>query len=68
MQTIKSTEIEYLSIQHCTARLIRENKIYQLDGKNDKYLVAEVQRELGSDVFSDSVTRIARKIRVLRRR
>lgn len=63
MQTLKSTELEFYSIKKIVADLIRKNPVYQIDGKNDRYLVAEVQREAGQFVFSDSVTRRAREIR-----
>ena len=54
------------SITKMVANIIRKNPIYQKDGKHDKYLVAEIQREMGFNVWSDTITRCARKIRQLR--
>lgn len=61
--TINSTEIETFCIKRKVAELVRKNKIYQIDGKNDRYLVAEIQREIGLNTFSDTITRRAREIR-----
>ena len=65
-QIIKSTELEYFSIQKVVADLIRKNIIYQIDGKHDRYLVAEIQRDF-PNAFSDSITRTARFIRMMRK-
>ncbi|MEK6882962.1 MAG: hypothetical protein AABY22_25280, partial [Nanoarchaeota archaeon] len=64
--TLKSTELNYYSIFKVVSDLIKKNNIYQLDGKNDRMLVAEVQREMGFNAFSDTITRTARRIRQLR--
>ena len=66
-QTLNPLETSYISIQHVVARLIRENRIYQKDGANDEpYLVEEVRREWGSYLKAGTITRSARKIRMLR--
>jgi len=66
-QTLKPLETGYISIQHVVARLIRENPIYQKDGTNDEpYLVEEARREWGSWLKAGTITRLARKIRMLR--
>ncbi|MAH47055.1 hypothetical protein CMI37_14605 [Candidatus Pacearchaeota archaeon] len=61
-QTLKSTEIEFFSINKIVLDIIKLNPIYQRDGKHDRYLVAEVQRD-SPNTFSDTITRAARKIR-----
>ena len=56
---------EYLTLQHCVARIIRQNPIYQLNGKYDDHLIGEVRREWNMDAKADSILRTARKIRRL---
>lgn len=65
--TLKSTEIENFSIIHEVAKLIRKNPIYQLNGKWDRMMVAEIQRYF-PNTYSDSITRAARQIRFWRRK
>lgn len=60
-QTILTTD--EMRMIDCVRSLIYANKIYQIDGKHDRYLVKEVEREMGYDVWSDSITREARKVR-----
>lgn len=60
-QTLLTTE--EMKVIDCVRSLIYANPEYKLDGKHDRYLVKEVEREMGYNVWSDTVTREARKIR-----
>lgn len=80
MQLTKCLQLtEPVTLQHCIARVIQQNPVYATDGKHDDYLYQDVCRQFAplhkdnaSNVIAelprmDSVLRLARKVRRLRK-
>ena len=63
---IQTLENEFISVNHCVARLIRENPLYQRNADNDEpWLVEEVRKHMGW-VKASTICRFARKVRLAR--